>query len=499
MAFDIASVLGGIAAEENGREQITYLDISLITPDEGNFYSMDGIEELAGNIELIGLQQPLRVRKARGDDGYILVSGHRRREAILRILADRPDAFPHGIPCIIEEGAESEAMRELRLIYANAATRTMNAADLSRQAERVEALLYQLKEEGVEFPGRMRDHVAEACRVSKTKLARLHAIRTRLDPVLLVYFDRGELTETAAYELSRLPDEAQAMAGEWLVSGKRTLMPSAVVVERVNRNLERYQADLPCRAHAGGPDCHHKNEKILRSIFAPYEWQVCVSGICCRDCYHGKDCSRACQECKDRRKLEKDVEKEKEAERKKSEESAQLIYRKLRQKQAKRLLPLIEAAGLSDYEAMPATYPWTDGPKVGKIRKAAAGDFGDDHFHQSSWSFRPDSVSGVKAWAKKLGCSTDFLLELTDDPKPKPAKVSEPDTGAKAGAKTEVTWQTGTPAEAGEYVIRCGVPAEEKAGSMIKSIKEWNGEAWTDSKGVPLRLNVYGWIRLPEV
>ena len=116
MAFDIASVLSGIAAEENGREQITYLDISLITPDEGNFYSMEGIEDLAGNIELIGLQQPLRVRKAPGDDRYIVVSGHRRREAILRILADRPDAFPDGIPCIIEQESGSEAMREKLLL-----------------------------------------------------------------------------------------------------------------------------------------------------------------------------------------------------------------------------------------------------------------------------------------------------------------------------------------------------------------------------------------------
>lgn len=491
MAFDISSVL---KAAPEGREQIVYLDLDLLDQDPDNFYSLEALDELAGNIELIGLQQPIRVR--RGERGrYVIVSGHRRRAACMMIRDGGSDQFADGVPCIIERGEDSPAMRELRMIYANASTRMMSAADLSKQAERVEALLYQLKEEGTEFPGRMRDHVAEACKVSKTKLARLHAIRKNLNPGLLAYFDRGDLSEEAAYQLSRLPAEIQAEAADRLASGKQKKLPIANVVEKVNKTFERYQAEMPCRSHAGGPDCHHKNEKILRSIFAPYDWQVCDAGACCRDCYHGKDCSRACQECKDRRKLEKDVEKEKEAEREKAEESAQLVFRKQRQQQAKRLLPLIEAAGLGDDEAMPATYSWNDGPKVGKIRKAAAGDFGDDHFYQSSWSFRPDSVSGVKAWAKKLGCSTDFLLDLTDDPKPKPAKVSGSDTGAK----TEVTWQTGTPAEAGEYVIRCGVPAEEKAGSMIKSIKEWNGEAWTDSKGVPLRLNVYGWIRLPEV
>ncbi len=65
-------------------------------------------------------------------------------------------------------------------------------------------LLYQLKEEGIiEFPGRMRDHVAEACRISKTKLARLHAIRKNLVQPLLEEFDAGHLNESVAYRMSQ--------------------------------------------------------------------------------------------------------------------------------------------------------------------------------------------------------------------------------------------------------------------------------------------------------
>ena len=43
-------------------EQIVLIDLDRIDPDPANFYSLEGIDELAGNIELIGLQQPLRVR-----------------------------------------------------------------------------------------------------------------------------------------------------------------------------------------------------------------------------------------------------------------------------------------------------------------------------------------------------------------------------------------------------------------------------------------------------
>ena len=209
MAFDITSVLKGVSGPNTGKEQIEYIPVDQIDPDPNNFYSLDGLDELAGNIELIGLQQPLRVRP--GEDGrYIVVSGHRRRAAILMIRDGGSEMFRDGVPCIVDRGEESPAMRELRLIYANASTRVMGPAEISKQAERTEMLLYQLKEEGIiEFPGRMRDHVAEACRISKTKLARLHALRKNLTPGLLKEFDAGNLNESVAYRMSQEKPELQ--------------------------------------------------------------------------------------------------------------------------------------------------------------------------------------------------------------------------------------------------------------------------------------------------
>ena len=182
MAFDITSVLKGVSGPDTGKEQIEYIPVDQIDPDPNNFYSLDGLDELAGNIELIGLQQPIRVRP--GEDGrFIVVSGHRRRAAILLIRDGGSEQFRDGVPCIVDRGEESSAMRELRLIYANASTRVMGPAEISKQAERTEMLLYQLKEEGIiEFPGRMRDHVAEACRISKTK-SRPAAVDPRQLPV----------------------------------------------------------------------------------------------------------------------------------------------------------------------------------------------------------------------------------------------------------------------------------------------------------------------------
>ena len=168
MAFDITSVLKNVPGTGT-EDQIEYIDLDLIDPDPENFYSLDGLDDLAANIELIGLQQPLRVRPGEGSH-VIVVSGHRRRAACLMLRDGGNEKF-NRVACIREKDEVSAAMRELRLIYANASTRVMSPAEMSKQAERVETLLYQLKEEGVEFPGRMRDHVAQACQVSKSKLS----------------------------------------------------------------------------------------------------------------------------------------------------------------------------------------------------------------------------------------------------------------------------------------------------------------------------------------
>ena len=216
MAFDISSVLKGAAAK-TAQEQIVYLQLDDLVPDPNNFYTLEGIEDLADNIATIGLQQPIRVRPGAGGR-YIVVSGHRRRAACMKIRDGNDDSshmFDAGVPCIIDDDACSDSMRQLRLIYANSSTRVMTPAEIAKQAEQVEMLLYKLKEEeDVKFPGRMRDHVAKACNVSKTKLARLHAIRNNLVPELMPEFEAGRLNESVAYRISQEKPGVQKQLAE---------------------------------------------------------------------------------------------------------------------------------------------------------------------------------------------------------------------------------------------------------------------------------------------
>ena len=253
--FNLAEALGAVTVPDlgtaaGGREQIEYIDIDRIDDDPNNFYELSSLDELAANIELLGLQQPIRVRpNPENIDRVIIVSGHRRRAAI-RKLVDDGRADLREIPCIRERAESSAALQELRLIYANSDTRKPTSAELSKQAERVEMLLYQLKEEGYEFPGRMRDHVAEACKVSKSKLARLKVVRENLIPKLKGLWERGKINEAIAYACAQCPADMQRQLIEYSKQFEFYTTPEHWYEHTVETRLEilKREAELssPC-------------------------------------------------------------------------------------------------------------------------------------------------------------------------------------------------------------------------------------------------------------
>ena len=208
--FDLAKLMQDVSKADTGREQIVYLPYASIIPDAGNGYSMAGVEELARNIELVGLQQPPRVRPTDEDpDVYRIISGHRRHAAIGLLIDQGSQRFARGVPCIIDSAAASAAMRELQLLMGNADNRVMTQADQMQQAERVSDCIRRLEEEGYQFPGRHRDWVAKLSGMSRTKIARLDAIRHNLAASLLEHFNAGELGISAAYRLSQEKEQIQ--------------------------------------------------------------------------------------------------------------------------------------------------------------------------------------------------------------------------------------------------------------------------------------------------
>lgn len=412
-AFDITKLLGAQVskldtAPAEGREQIEYIDIDRIDDDPNNFYALSEIDELASNIELFGLQQPLRVRPNPDDpDRVILVSGHRRRAAI-RQLVDGGRTDLRKIACIRERAEGSAALQELRLIYANSDTRRLTSAEISKQAERVETLLYQLKEEGYEFPGRMRDQVAAACQVSAPKLARLKVIRESLIPAYMELFNKDKLPEQTAYALARLPGEFQERLNRVLAEP-----PSGAKAEKLlarYNNGWRWEPELTC---PDGKACKRGDTFLRRDCESSVWSEMCGGNTCCLNCDMAKHayspCERMCSKARAVRKEKSDQKKAAEHERM---VKAGRKYQKETERNARRLLRAIDAAGLSDTDQIPWEYYTKH--SVAVIRKWAAGEFDDP----AGWSYAkllPGKCHDLMDAAKLLGCSTDFLLGLTED------------------------------------------------------------------------------------
>lgn len=296
--FNLAEALKDIAVPDlgtvaEGREQIEYIDIDRIDDDPNNFYELSSLDELAANIELLGLQQPIRVRTSPENiDRVIIVSGHRRRAAI-RKLVDEGRADLREIPCIREKTESSAALQELRLIYANSDTRKLSSAEISKQAERVEDLLYQLKEEGYEFPGRMRDHVAEACKVSKSKLSRLKVIREQLIPEYAEHFQSGDLSESSAYRLAKEPEDIQRLAWKYdgQVDAEKGRM-SYTTEWQIDNALCRIKRVIERKCKHPNGTCTHC-ETMLGKVFDSKGYSPC-DYYCCDTCRKLTGCKDAC-------------------------------------------------------------------------------------------------------------------------------------------------------------------------------------------------------------
>ena len=423
--FDLSAMVDTVSNLDTAAAapQLQLIPLEDLLPSPENFYQLRDVDGLADAIALEGLQQPLVVTPCPGKAGkYRIISGHRRRAAIEKLVKDkahpREDLRP--VPCLVRIYA-SQAMAELQLILANSTARVLTNAEISRQAERMEILLYQLKEEGYQFPGRMRDQVAAACKVSAPKLARLKVIREKLKaPELVLLFEKDKLSEQAAYALARLPEDFQARIAR--IMGAKAADIGGGKAENILKLYGegwRWEPDLQC---PDGKTCH-RGDTFLRHDLESYD--VCGGQKCCLKCARAKDscyaCDRMCSKAKEARKETRDEAK---AQANARARKAAKGYQATTQARAQRLLRAIDAAGLPDESKFAWRYYWKP-IRVSDLRRWAAGQFSEEEDLWTSAELDPERIESPVALAQLFGCTTDYLLGLTDDFRPAAAPAGD--------------------------------------------------------------------------
>ena len=478
MPFDISKFAQGFDVSDSdtsGRERIEYIDLDLLDADEANFYSIQGIDELAANIELCGLQQPLRVCPGQ-NNRYKVVSGHRRRAALQALAAENPERWRQ-VACIVERGDVSPAMRELRLIMANSDTRQLTSAEISQQAERVERLLYQLKEEGVEFPGRMRDQVAAACKVSATKLGVLKVIREKLIPAYLELFNTDKLPEASAYALAKMPETLQ-MDIFAACKGKVNGCALEQYQKKVKEGLPEPKKPLRCPPD-GQQLCTHKAAFLRHDCND--SWNQCWGVTCCMECDRAmrdwSPCASACSKAKEAKSAKLAAQKQKDEKRKAKEaaknqaasEPVAEFWRRMKASCQNRF---------SDKEIDRITrtpYYRED------IKALIAGTFQASEYNDGSSTY--PRVDLFRKFCMENQVSADMLLDL-------------PTAAQPEGQLTISGWMPGscTPAEPGEFAVLVDVGNVR----YFKTFMCWDGASWLmlpsrQAAAIPPSW----WLRLP--
>lgn len=223
--FDMSEFLTPVeGVPESGTTREIAVDDILDNPL--NFYPRPDngkLGELMDSIRANGMLEPPTVVPA-GEGKYRLISGHSRMEAVRalsnyldRQIADRFQT----VTCRVLPSMTPE-QEECAVIEANR-QRVKSPALLAEEAERLTKIYIKRREAGEELPGRIRDRVAEAMQVNKTKLANLSAIKRGLKvPGIVSKWEAGDLPEAAALEIARMDDETQYRLLDWVIDNHRS-------------------------------------------------------------------------------------------------------------------------------------------------------------------------------------------------------------------------------------------------------------------------------------
>ena len=369
--FNLAELMGEAVSKSNtGEMRVREIALAEIEENAANTYTQTGIDELAESIEVIGLQQPLVVRR-KTEGGYLLLAGHRRRNALA--LLDRKAA-----PCIVLDADLDPSIQTLILHWTNTMARGgggLTAEYTAQAAKEIEAALKDLQARGVvELPGKLRSYVAEVLKTSESQIARAKAIDTGLTKACKGDFKCHRINDSIAYELTQCDPELQrklhgAYQGKMYNLDAKKIKAHSKAAEFDFAPLTCPEAS-PCIEPCTGAD--------KRAAWVKKEY--CVG--CCHECHKADGCKLVCGKVKQRITSAKDAETRK-AERQQREDAFMKSPLAMARRHIKLALAGVGITSYEDFENFPkrwyTNWLWDD------PLDSHAPDL-DDLFHLADWA-----------------------------------------------------------------------------------------------------------------
>ena len=420
-----------------------------------NFYPKPdpkALEDLAESIDANGILEPPTV--VRDGDQFRLISGHSRIEAVhlLEMKAPEDPRWSKVLCRILPPMTEDQ---ELTAVIEANRQRVKPNWILAEEADRLTKAYTKRKEAGEALPGRIRDRVAEAMQVNKTKLANLSAIKNGLKvPGIIDAWKQQRIPEAAALEIARMDLNTQHRLLDWMIEKGRSYTINEV---RMFRTVWSF-----CREKCPETASFCSNaERMYNACYRHGEWN-CAG--CCKSCLKADSCRAVCQ-------YVKKAEPEPEIKKNPAAKDPRLAGDTMVSAFCSRVKDLRVQTGLS--------------------RKEFAESIGEYPGTYSAWENASMAGScSIPKLALCLGTTTDYLFGLTDDPK-MPAAMPE-------GQLAICGWMPGGTNPGPEPGWCVGMMPLAGMEPTPRSLW-WDGREWLfQPGGVDIRLQPLVWMRLPE-
>lgn len=190
-------------------DQFEYWKIhsSKIHPNPKNEgFSMDNIDELKASILDVGLIEDIVVAHA-GDDKFVNIAGHRRKQAIDELIAEGHDEFSYityKIPKIggIDLPLSDERKQEYVLATTNAEARRLTPGDQLKLQEMLTSIYEELKANGMDVGSRY-DFIKDKAGLSRGTVHSNDVIIEHLSDDLKRYLDMETIPKTSLLTIAK--------------------------------------------------------------------------------------------------------------------------------------------------------------------------------------------------------------------------------------------------------------------------------------------------------
>lgn len=186
-------------------DSIKMIDIDELHESDDNFFEINNIEEFAETIlGQGGVKDNLIVRPL--DDGYEIISGHRRKIAV-QYLLDKGENISRYLPCLVQNYDDNDD-KLLDIVLMNISSRQISDSEMWKSYEIIDKVLKNKKSAGEKF-GRVRDKLAEYLGVSASQVRKIQNIDNNAIEPVKTAIENGELSISTANEIARLDEDEQ--------------------------------------------------------------------------------------------------------------------------------------------------------------------------------------------------------------------------------------------------------------------------------------------------